>query len=71
MFSNTARAHDLGKTHDWVVIFFEKMVLKDNQPWSQKQVVLYREGGLCEEESLRVCVFILCKLKNKNTEGVA
>ena len=24
LFSNTARAHDLGKTHDWVVIFFEK-----------------------------------------------
>jgi hypothetical protein len=22
MFSNTARAHDLGRTHDWVVIFF-------------------------------------------------
>jgi DNA polymerase (family 10) len=24
MFSNTARAHQLGKTKDWVVIFFEK-----------------------------------------------
>lgn len=24
LFSNTARAHDLRKTHDWVVIFFEK-----------------------------------------------
>ena len=24
MFSNTARAHDLGKTHDWVVIYFER-----------------------------------------------
>lgn len=23
LFSNTARAHELGKTHDWVVIFFE------------------------------------------------
>jgi hypothetical protein len=22
MFSNTARAHELGRTHDWVVIFF-------------------------------------------------
>ncbi|HEX6865060.1 MAG TPA: DNA-binding protein, partial [Thermoanaerobaculia bacterium] len=21
LFSNTARAHDLGKTHDWVVIY--------------------------------------------------
>lgn len=24
LFSNTARAHDLGKTHDWVVIFYEQ-----------------------------------------------
>lgn len=24
MYSNTALAHDLGKTHDWVVIFFEQ-----------------------------------------------
>jgi hypothetical protein len=23
LYSNTARAHDLGKTHDWVVIYFE------------------------------------------------
>ncbi|HRI61230.1 MAG TPA: helix-hairpin-helix domain-containing protein, partial [Saprospiraceae bacterium] len=23
LFSNTARAHELGKTHDWVVVFFE------------------------------------------------
>lgn len=24
MFSNTARAHELGKTHDWVLIFYER-----------------------------------------------
>lgn len=24
LFSNTARAHELGKTHDWVVIFYEQ-----------------------------------------------
>ena len=23
MFSNTARAHELGKTHDWVVLYFD------------------------------------------------
>jgi hypothetical protein len=23
LFSNTARAHDLGKTHDWVVVYYE------------------------------------------------
>jgi DNA polymerase (family 10) len=24
MFSNTATAHDLGKTNDWVVVYYEK-----------------------------------------------
>src|SRR5581483_2250367 len=24
MFSNTAQAHELGKTHDWVVIYYKK-----------------------------------------------
>lgn len=24
MFSNTARAHELGKTNDWVVVYYEK-----------------------------------------------
>jgi len=24
LFSNTARAHDLGKTQDWVVIYYDK-----------------------------------------------
>ncbi|MEL6247824.1 MAG: helix-hairpin-helix domain-containing protein [Cyanobacteria bacterium J06627_15] len=24
LYSNTARAHDLGKTHDWVVIYYER-----------------------------------------------
>jgi hypothetical protein len=24
LFSNTARAHELGKTHDWVVIYYDK-----------------------------------------------
>lgn len=25
LYSNTARAHELGKTHDWVVVYYEKM----------------------------------------------
>ncbi|MEM8502292.1 MAG: helix-hairpin-helix domain-containing protein [Cyanobacteria bacterium P01_D01_bin.1] len=25
LYSNTARAHELGKTHDWVVIYYEKV----------------------------------------------
>ena len=24
LYSNTARAHELGKTHDWVVIYYER-----------------------------------------------
>jgi hypothetical protein len=24
MFSNTAKAHELGKTNDWVVVYFSK-----------------------------------------------
>ena len=23
LFSNTARAHELGKTHDWVVLYYD------------------------------------------------
>jgi hypothetical protein len=29
LFSNTARAHRLGKTHDWVVIYAERDVERD------------------------------------------
>lgn len=29
MFSNTARAHELGKTHEWVVVFYEKAGVED------------------------------------------
>jgi hypothetical protein len=28
LFSNTARAHDLNKTHDWVVIYYERDAAK-------------------------------------------
>jgi DNA polymerase (family 10) len=31
LYSNTARAHDLGKTHDWVVIYYEKAGVKEDQ----------------------------------------
>ena len=35
LYSNTARAHELGKTHDWVVIYYEKVGQKANQSGSQ------------------------------------
>jgi DNA polymerase (family 10) len=41
MFSNTARAHELGKTGDWVVIFFERDGLED-----QSTVVTEHHGTL-------------------------
>lgn len=51
LFSNTARAHELDKTHDWVVIFFEKngqegqctVVTETSGPLAGKRVVRGRE----------------------------
>ena len=51
LFSNTARAHDLGKTRDWVVIYFEQnghedqntVVTEYSGPLSGKRVVRGRE----------------------------
>ncbi len=51
LFSNTARAHELGKTNDWVVIFFEKngqegqctLVTETHGPIEGKRVVRGRE----------------------------
>lgn len=51
LFSNTARAHELGKTHDWVVIFFENkghegqctVVTETSGPLEGKRVVRGRE----------------------------
>lgn len=47
MFSNTRRAHDLGRTHDWVVIYFERdghegqvtVVTEGHGPLAGKRVV--------------------------------
>jgi Holliday junction resolvasome RuvABC DNA-binding subunit len=51
LFSNTARAHELGKTHEWVVVFFENkghegqctIVTETSGPLSGKRVVRGRE----------------------------
>lgn len=42
LFSNTQRAHDLGRTHDWVVIYFHT----DSEPEAQCTVVTETHGAL-------------------------
>ena len=56
LFSNTARAHELKKTHDWVVIFYEKdgqenqctVVTEHKGPLQGKRVIRGREQE-CKE----------------------
>jgi putative hydrolase len=51
MYSNTARAHELGRTNDWVVIYFQKdaeeeqctVVTDQKGPLKGKRVVRGRE----------------------------
>lgn len=51
LFSNTARAHDLDKTHDWVVIYYQKegpedqctVVTESSGPLKGKRVIRGRE----------------------------
>jgi len=53
LFSNTALAHDLNKTHDWVVIYYEKenqedqatIVTQTKGPLKGKRVVRGREAA--------------------------
>jgi len=57
LYSNTVRAHDLGKTHDWVVIYFSKPGAREHQrtvvtethgPLEGRRVVRGREAE-CRE----------------------
>ena len=48
LFSNTRRAHELGKTHDWVVIYYHKDHRED-----QCTVVTGRYGVLAGERVVR------------------
>ena len=51
LYSNTKRAHDLGKTRDWVVLYFEHegaegqatVVTEQSGPLQGKRVVRGRE----------------------------
>ncbi len=42
LYSNTAQAHELGKTHDWVVIYYDR----EGQPKNQATVVTEMSGPL-------------------------
>ena len=54
LFSNTARAHELGHTHDWVVVYYHHpddgdeghatVVTEHRGPWRGHRVVRGREG---------------------------
>lgn len=49
LFSNTARAHELGRTRDWVVIFFHR----DDGPERQRTVVTETRGRLSGQRVIR------------------
>ena len=49
LFSNTALAHTLDRTHDWVVIFFHR----DDEPEDRCTVVTERQGPLSGKRVIR------------------
>jgi hypothetical protein len=49
LFSNTPRAHELGRTRDWVVIYYER----EDGPESQVTVVTERQGPLAGRRVIR------------------
>jgi len=62
LYSNTARAHDLGRTHDWVVIYYERdghedqgtVVTESSGPLAGKRVVrgrVVRRPGITRTHS--------------------
>ena len=48
LFSNTARAHELGTTHDWVILYYER----DGHE-KQCTVVTERRGDLAGKRVVR------------------
>ncbi|HEX4892717.1 MAG TPA: hypothetical protein VFV47_05470, partial [Hyphomicrobiaceae bacterium] len=49
LFSNTLRAHELGKTRDWVVIYFHR----EGEPEAQCTVVTETRGPLAGRRVIR------------------
>ena len=50
LFSNTARAHELGRTRDWVVIYFHT----DSEPEGQRTIVTETRGTLIASRVVRL-----------------
>ena len=48
LYSNTARAHDLNKTHDWVVLYYDQNGVED-----QATVVTETQGFLADKRIVR------------------
>ncbi len=49
LFSNTARAHELGRTRDWVVVYFRS----DHRPEGQRTIVTETRGPLAGRRVVR------------------
>jgi hypothetical protein len=49
LYSNTALAHELGRTHDWVVLYFHA----DGGPEAQRTVVTEIDGPLAGKRVVR------------------
>jgi hypothetical protein len=49
LFSNTAQAHDLGRIHDWVVVYHHK----DSEPEGQCTVVTETQGPMAGQRVVR------------------
>jgi putative hydrolase len=49
LFSNTARAHELGRIADWVVVYFHS----DSQPEGQRTIVTEKRGELAGRRVVR------------------
>jgi putative hydrolase len=49
LFSNTARAHELGRSNDWVVIYFHT----DTEPEGQRTVVTEKQGEMAGRRVIR------------------
>jgi DNA polymerase (family X) len=49
LFSNTARAHDLGRTRDWVMVYFHT----DSEPEGQRTIVTETHGPLLGRRVVR------------------
>ena len=62
LFSNTARAHELGTTGDWVILYYERdgdedqctVVTERHGPLSGRRVVRGREAECAKHHGARV-----------------